>query len=98
MAVVLWTLGSIPFLAWSGWASWRYYTLTRKKLGLDEVTHPLEVFTGLWGRLWPYYTSQQADTHMESLRRRVWWSIALFVVYALLGASVWVAVVRALSL
>lgn len=97
MAIVLWALGSVPFLVLGALYAWRFHVATRRSLGRDQGPGS-EVSRTFGGAMWSEYFKRQTDPQRETLRRRAWLCVFFLYVYAVLGYRVWAAVVGWLSL
>ena len=91
MQFALWTLGSLALFVWYGWCSLRYWVACRKSLDRDLVPGVSELLDSYFVEGLQRQFGRQADPILESLRRRMWLSIALLVGYVILSRAVWKA-------
>jgi hypothetical protein len=80
--MTLWALGLVPLLIWFYLCTIRYRA-ARGKSFLERGDR--ESFSATFRR--------QADSHLESLRRRVWVATGLWFAYMVFGARFWAALV-----
>jgi hypothetical protein len=90
-------LGGILLLGWCIASSNRYFAATRKAEGLDPAPSLNEIFSGLADEHLSALTRHQAEPKVETLRRRAWLAVAVWVGYMVLGYRVWAAIAGWLS-
>jgi hypothetical protein len=89
VAMVLWAFGAFGLLMWFLWRSQQYVAARTGADRMGSLASGSRMSSRPFGPAIRLIIRRQSDPAMESARRWLWLSFAVWVLYALLGNAFW---------